>query len=144
MYDHFFLIISFFDFVFVFQKNVFFLKKKNSFIFFHFLSFHFILFYFLSFSFIFLHFPSFSFIFLNFPCLCWVLKIFFLGLNFVTISHDSSYVKNQFLGPSRVVGNPFGPPVFLFFSYFFLSRFLPFLLLFIFSFFSFFDQFFIF
>ena len=33
----------------------------------------------------------------------------FLCLNFVTISFDSSCVKNQFLGPSRVVGTPFGP-----------------------------------
>ena len=41
-----------------------------------------------------------------------------MGLNFVTISLDSSYVKNQFLGPSRVVGNPFGPS-FPFFPTFF-------------------------
>ena len=55
-----------------------------------------------------------------------------MGLNFVTISLDSSYVKNQFLGPSRVV--PLWA-LFSFFSYFFFSRFLSFILLFIFSFF---------
>ena len=80
---------------------------------------------FLSFSIIFYHFLSFSFIFFHF--LCWVLKIcFFLDLNFVAISLDSSYVKNQFLGPSRVAGNPFGP-YFPFFSYFFLPFFVFFL-----------------
>ena len=39
-------------------------------------------------------------------------------LNFVTISLDSSHVKNQFLGPSRVVKTPLGP-LFLFFLLFF-------------------------
>ena len=106
--------------------------------------FHF--FFFLKFSFffhlffIFFNF-SFSFIFCHFLCICWVLKIcFFWGLNFVTISLDSSDVKNQFLGTSRVYFPPFGPS-FPFFSYFFL--FLSFFLLFIFSFFSFFVHFFI-
>ena len=35
-----------------------------------------------------------------------------MGLNFVTISLDSSHVKNQFLGPSRVV------PLWALFSFF--------------------------
>ena len=61
----------------------------------------------------------------------------FLGLNFVTISLDNSYVKNQFLGPSRV---PLLGPLFLFSNYFF-SRFF---LLFIFSCFLIFVHFFIF
>ena len=60
---------------------------------FHLLSFSF--FHFLSFSFIFLHFPSFSFIFLHFPSFSFIFfvgcsKSVFLGLNFVTISLDSS------------------------------------------------------
>ena len=38
-----------------------------------------------------------------------------MDLNFVTISLDGSYVKNQILGPSRVVGTPLG-----LFSFFFL------------------------
>ena len=91
--------------------------------FFHFLSFSFIFFHFLSFSFIFFHFLSFSFSLLG------AQNLFFLSLNFVTISLDSSYVKNQFLGPSRVVA-PFGPsfPLFLpFFFFFFLSFFLLFI-----------------
>ena len=51
-----------------------------------------------------------------------------MGLNFVTISLDNSYVKNQFLGPSRVVGKgtPLGP-LFLFFLLFFLPFFVFFL-----------------
>ena len=69
----------------------------------------------------FFHFLSFS--------LSWLgaQNLFFFGLNFVTISHDSSSVKNQFLHPSRVVGvgTPLGP-LFLFFVLFF-SRFLFFL-----------------
>ena len=71
--------------------------------------------------------------------------IFFVGLNFVTISLDSSHVKNQFWGPSRVVGgNPFGPsfpflPTFLllcfvFFLAFYFFNFLFFFFLFISSF----------
>ena len=90
------------------------------------------------FSFIFFHFLSFSFIF-------WVLKIcFFLCLNFVTISLDNSYVKNQFLGPSRVVKKwyPFGPsfPFFFFLLFFFycFSSCFSFLLIFC-SFLHFFD-----
>ena len=53
-----------------------------------------------------------------------MLKIwFFLGLNFVTISLDSSYVKNHFLGPSWLVFfSPLGP-LFLFFLLFFLPLF---------------------
>ena len=74
-----------------------------------------------------------------------MLKIlFFLGLNFVTISLDSSYVKNQFLGPSRVYRTPLGP-LFLLFPTFFFSRFLHFFifyhLLFISSFFDFLNVF---
>ena len=45
-------------------------------------------------------------------------NLFSSGLNFVTISPDSSHVKNQFLGPSRVrLKNPFEPssPFFLLF-----------------------------
>ena len=74
----------------------------------HFLSFSIMFFHFLSFSFIFFHFLSFSFIFFYFLSLFLLgaQNLFFLGLNFVTISIDSSYVKNQFWGPSRVV--PFG------------------------------------
>ena len=50
-------------------------------------------------------------------------SVFFLGLNFVTISLDSSHVKNQFLGPSRVV--PLWA-LFSFFSYFLLCPFFVF------------------
>ena len=89
-----------------------------SFIVFHFLSCSFIVFHFLSLSFIFFYFPTFSFIFLYVPSfsdmffhfLSFSLSllgaqhlIFFLCLNFVKISLKNSYVKNQFLGPSRVV-----------------------------------------
>ena len=75
---------------------------------------------------------SFSFIFFVFD---WFSKSdFFLGLNFVSICIDNSYVKNQFLGPSRVVKKPFGPS-FPFFPTFF-SRFF-FFFLFISSFFDF-------
>ena len=102
----------------------------------------------LSFSFIFLHFPSFSFIFLHFLSFFFFLFFFFflslkfsfifcfffflsgahsksdffLDLNFVTISLDSSHEKNQFLGPSRVYTVPNTPllrPLFLFFLLFF-------------------------
>ena len=44
-------------------------------------------------------------------------KLIFLGLDFVTISLDNSYVKNQFLGPSRVV--PLLGTLFCFFLLFF-------------------------
>ena len=104
------------------------------FIFFHFLSFSFIFFHFLSLSFIFFHFLSFSLSLLGAQNL-----IFFLGLNFVTISLDSSYVKNQFLGPSRGVPHW---TLFSFCSYFFFSPvFLSFFLLLIFSIFLFFCSF---
>ena len=97
--SHFFSFFHFFNFSFF--PSVFlhcsFIFPSCSFIFLHF-SFMF---------FMFLHVPSCSFIFLHFLCLCWVLKIFFFGLNFVTISLDSSSVKNHFLGPSRVVKKPF-------------------------------------
>ena len=64
------------------------------------------------------------------------------GLNFVTISLDSSCVKNQFLGPSRGYHTPPLGPLFLF-PHFFLPFFV-FFLAFYFSFFSFFVHFFIF
>ena len=64
----------------------------------------------------------------------------FLGLNFVTISLDSSYVKNQFLGPSRSV--PLWALFTFFFSPFFSAVFFVFFLAF-FHFFSFFVHFFI-
>ena len=118
-----------------------------SIIFLHFLSFSFIFihlsfifFHFLSFSFIFFHFLSFSFIFsFSMPLLC-AQNLIFLGLNFVTISLDSSYVKNQYLGPSSGGRYPLGP-LFLFFLVFFFSRFLSVFLLFIFSFFLIFCSF---
>ena len=107
-----------------------FLSFFNNFL--HFFVFHFfIFFHFLSCSDIFFHFRSFSFIFVH--VLCWVLKIFFLCLNFVTISLDNSHVKKQFLGPSRVV-LPLGP--------LFLFSLLSFFLLFSFSFFLIFSSFF--
>ena len=88
-----------------------------------------LVFHFLSFSFIFFHFLSFSL-----SLFCAQNLIFFLGLKFVTISLDSSYVKNQFWGPSRgVIKTPLGP-LFLFFLLFFLQLFLSFFLLFIFIF----------
>ena len=73
--------------------------------FFHFLSFSFI---FQSFTFIFFHF-NFSFF------LSGGLKIFFLGLNFGTISRDSSELKNQLLFVSGVLLWA----LFFFFSFFF-------------------------
>ena len=99
-----------------------------SFIFFHlsfiFLSLSCIFFHFLLFSFIFFHFLSFSFILLG------AQNLIFSGLNFVTISFDSSYVKNQFLGPSRgVLIHPFGPSLPFLHTCFF-SRVLSFFLLF--------------
>ena len=71
-------------------------------------------FHFRSFSFIFVHFLSFSFIFFHFLYLLGAQNLIFLGLNFVTISLDSSYVKYQFFGPISG-GTPLGP-LFLFFS----------------------------
>ena len=101
--------------------------------FFHVLSFSIIFHHVLSFSFIFYHFCHFLSFFFHFLCLYWgAQNLIFLGLNFVTISLDSSYVKNQFLGPSRVVGTPLGP--LLLFSYFFFSRFFVFFLAFFFTF----------
>ena len=79
----------------------------NNFSFFHFSFFHF-----LSFSFIFFNLLSFSLSLLG------AQNLIFLGLNFVTLTRDSSHVKNQFLGPSWVVGTPLGP-LFLFFQLFF-------------------------
>ena len=105
-----------------------------SFIFFHFLCrFYFIFFFFffhssflsLSFNFLFMfiHFHSFSFIFF-FNVVCSKSDIF-LGLNFATISLDSSYVKNQLLGPSRGVfpSSTFGNSFPFFSSFFFLPFF---------------------
>ena len=88
-----------------------------------------------SFSFIFFHFLSFFLSSLG------AQNLFFWGFNFVTISLDSSYVKNQLLGPSRVV------PLWALFSFFSYFVFLPFFCLFFllfFYFFSFFVHFFIF
>ena len=96
--------------------------------FFHFLSFSFIFFHFLSFSFIFFHFLffHFSFIFFHFLFLGWVLQIcFILALNFVTISFDSSYVKNVTpLGPLFLFFLLFFSPVFCLFSCFLYFHFL--------------------
>ena len=65
----------------------------------------------------FFHVLSFSFIF--FVSVGFSKSDFFLGLNFVTISLDNSYVKNQFLGPSRVV------PLWALLSFFLLLLFSP-------------------
>ena len=105
IFSFFFLFSSFFFIFFIFLLFSFF----SFFIFLHFLSFSFILFHFLSFSF----------------SLLGAQKSFFLGLNFVTISVDCSHVKNQFLGPSRVVR-----PLWTLFS-FFPTFFLPFLIFFL-------------
>ena len=70
--------------------------------------------------FIFLHVLSCSLIFVFFVFVGCSKSVFFFGLNFVTISLDNSYVKNQLLGPSRKV-------LFSFFSYFFLPFFVFFL-----------------
>ena len=101
-----------------------------SFIFFHFLTCSFMFFYCLSLSFIVFHCLSFSLSLLG------AQNLFFLGLNFVTISLDNSYVKNQFVGPSRVLATPLWA-LFSFFFPSFFSRFLSFFLLFICSFFFF-------
>ena len=120
-----------------------------SFVFRHFLRFSFFHFFIFSFFFIFCFFSIFFSFFVFFPffhfsfffifSIFFMFSFFFMGaqnlifcLNFVTISLDSSHVKNQFLGPYRVV-----PPwaLFSFFSPFFLFRFfLTFFLLFIFHF----------
>ena len=106
-----------------------------SFFFHHFLHFsiffHFFIF---LFFFIFLHFSSLFIFFVFVGC---SKSDFFLGLNFVAISLDSSYVKNQFLGPSRMgVGTPLGP-LFLFFLLFFSPVFCLFLAFYIFIFYHF-------
>ena len=64
-----------------------------------------------------------SFIFLSFffHFLGCSKSVFFWGLNFVTISLDSSCVKNQFLGPTRWRGGIPLWALFSFFSPFFLS-----------------------
>ena len=119
---HFFICFQFFLFLIFFMFFIFFI-----FSFFHFSSF----------SLVFYHFHSFSFIFIFFVGCSE--SDFFLSLNFVTISLDNSYVKNQFLGPSREV--PLWA-LFSFFSTLFFSRFLVFFLAFYFSFFLFFVHFF--
>ena len=81
-------------------KSMFSIFLSSFFHFFIFLQFFNFLSFSLSFLFLFLCFFSFSFIFFFFVG---AQNLIFLGLNFVTISLDSSYVKNQFLGPSRVV-----------------------------------------
>ena len=128
IFSFFFLFSSFFS-IFCFSSFFHFFHFYN---FFHFL--------FLSLSFMFLSFffdfLSFSFIFFHFSVFVGCSKSdFFLGLNFVTISLDSSYVKNQFGGISRVVIGwyPLGPS-FPFFPTFFLPFFV-FFLAFYFSFF---------
>ena len=133
---HFFVFFSFFHFLSF--SFIFFHFPSFSIIFFHFLTCYFIFYHFLSFSIIFYHFQSFSFIFLSFSLsLLGAQNMIFLCLNFVTISLDSSYVKNQFFGPISGGRYPFGPS-FPFFSYFFSTAF------FLTIFFSFFVHFFIF
>ena len=53
----------------------------------------------LSYSFIFFHVLSCSFMFFHVLSLLGAQNLRFLGLNFVTISLNSSYVKKSFLGP---------------------------------------------
>ena len=100
--------------------------------FFIFLLFHFFHFFIFSYFFILFH-----FFFFFVGC---SKSDFFLGLDFVTISLDSSCVKNQFWGPSRVV-TPLSP-LFLFFLLFFLPFFFFFFFFFIFSHFLFISSFF--
>ena len=116
----FFIFLPFCSFIFFFFHFLFF-NFSFSLIFFHFLSFSFI-------SFIFFEFLSFSLSLLG------AQKLFFSGLNFVTISLDSSFVKNQFGGPSRVV------PLWALFSFFsdFFSTVFFFFCLFLAFYFSFF------
>ena len=145
-----FLSFSFIFFHFLLFSFIFFhflsFSFKFSFIFFHFLSllflffFHFLSFSFivlsfsfivlpnvLSFSFIFFHFLSLFFHFLSF-CLSGGSKSdFFLGLNFVTISLYSSYVKKSIFGPVSG-GTPLGPLFLFFSSFFFLVFFFVFFL----------------
>ena len=107
----------------------------------HFRSFSIIFFHVLSFSFMFFHFLLFSFIFFVFVgCSKYV---FFLGVNFVTISLDSSYVKKQSIFGPISGGTPLGPLFLLppIFSRVFLSFFIAF---YFFIFLSFFVHFFIF
>ena len=77
-------------------------------------------FHFRSFSFIFFHFSFIFFHFLSFSLLAAQI-MFFLGLNFVTISLHISLKKIQFFGPSRGV-LPLRP-LFLFFPFLFFSSF---------------------
>ena len=119
LFSSFFYIFSFFFFSFF----IFIFKKIFVFRFFNFS--------FFNFSFFF-HLLSSSFIFFHFLFLCWVLKICFLfGLNFVTISLDSSDEKNNLWAHLWGVILPLWAPLFLFFLLFF-SVFV-FFLLFIFS-----------
>ena len=118
---HFFIFHFFFAF-FIFHFFVHFFHFFNFFIFLHFFFFFFSLLFFLGcssrgvplwdrlsfFSSLFVSSSFFVFFFLFlflFPFFSFylVLKIEKICLNFVTISRDSSYVKIQFLGPSRVV-----------------------------------------
>ena len=135
-FEAFFRLFSFLFHLFFLFSFSFFLGSCSSFLSFSFAFFFLFFNVFIFFSIFF----SFSF---HFLCLCCVLKKsdFFLGLNFVAISLDSSYVKNQFLGSSRVVGTPLGPlflffllfsPVFCLFSCFLIFHFFSFFVHFVF------------
>ena len=126
--------------------SFFFHHFSSFFRFFHFLHFYifsFIFFHFLSFSFIFFHFLSFSFIFFHFLSV-YSQNLIFWGLNFVTISLDSSYAKINFcahlgwytLSALFSFFSYFFPPFFVFSFFFFLifCSFLHFLMFFIFHF----------
>ena len=135
---------SFFHFLFFFLNFLFIFSHFSfSFIFLHFLSFSFIFFHFLSFPFIFFHFSIFivsffhflsiSFIFFHFLSFSFIFflsgaqNLIFSGLNFVAISLNLSFEKNQFFGQSRGVPfwgffsffPPFSFPPFSFFFFFF-------------------------
>ena len=123
-FSFFFLFSSFFSIFFSF--SVFFFLFFSFFIFFMIFSF---------FIFLFFHFLSFSFIFFVFVG-CSKSDFFRASIS-LTTSLDNSYVKNQFLDPSRGEGgrrgSPLGP-LFLFFPPLCFSRFFVFFLVFFFFF----------
>ena len=126
---HFFRFFSFFHFLHFLFFHVLICFIFFIFPFFHFLSFSLI---FLLFSFMFFHFLSFSFIlihFLSFSVFVGCSKSDFLGLNFVSISLDNSYVKKSIL--------PLLGPLFFFFLLFFQPFFVFFLAFYFFIFFIF-------